>query len=185
MRFKMNDLTKEKMMTIKDFCDLTGRRRITITTAINKIMPGKIKNGITTFLNSDESTELLKELRLKDLPNLSKKEQVGKVSEISIISNIMMQFIESQNKFNLELIKEIKSIKQNNQIEFKQDYYSILGYMNLKKIDEARFSEMICYGKEASKISRELNKDIRKIPDERFGQTNSYHIEVLKKVFEV
>ena len=86
-----------------------------------------------------------------------------------------------------ETFKQLMPIMQSNmnQIEMKQDYFSILGYMNYKKINEARFSEMIIYGKEASKISRDMGLEIKKIPDERFGYVNSYHIRALEKVFEI
>jgi len=100
------------------------------------------------------------------------------------IENMFIEFMKQQTETNKILLSLIQN-NQPKQIEIKQDYYSLLGYMNLKNIDEARFSEMICYGKEASRISRSMGKEIRKIPDERFGTVNSYHVEVLKLLFEI
>lgn len=176
-------------MTVKQFCEMTGLKRITVTNAIKKNFPDKVKNGVRTRLNEMESTELLKYLRLKDLPNLSKNQQVEKVhnqqiDRIDRLENLVEKLVVISTN-QTEQINRLLEQPRQKQIELKQDYFSLLGYMRFKGIDEARFSEMICYGKEASRISRELNKEIRKIPDERFGQVNSYHITVLERLFEI
>lgn len=172
-------------MTIKQFCEMTGLKRITVTNAVKKLFPDIIKNGKTTFLDEMQSTEILKELRIKDLPNLSKNIQVEKVQNIDRIDRLET-LVEKLVVISTNQSEQInRLLNQPKQIELKQDYFSLLGYMRFKGIDEARFSEMICYGKEASKISREFEKPIRKVPDERFGQVNSYHISVLERLFEI
>jgi len=102
-------------------------------------------------------------------------------------NEVLMQFMSNmqkqQNEFMTAVLKALNN-NQSRQLEYKQDYYSIIGYANNIKLPIA-FSEAIKLGKEAANISRENNIEIRKIPDERFGYVNSYHIEVLKKVFEL
>lgn len=68
------------------------------------------------------------------------------------------------------------------QIEVKQDYFTIKGFMNKVSVN-VTYSEAIKLGKLASNLSREQNKEIKKVEDERFGYVNSYHIEVLQEVF--
>jgi hypothetical protein len=98
---------------------------------------------------------------------------------------IIKPILDQQNQFNLKLLSEIKEIKSSSkQIEDKQDYYTIKAYANLKKINMP-LSNAKLLGIEASSISRERNIKIGKIPDERFGQVNSYHIEVLEEVFKL
>jgi hypothetical protein len=174
-------------MNIKQFCEMTGLTRQTILSAVKKLFPDKIKNGKVTKLNEIEATDIIRELRLKDLPNLSKNLQVEKpqnLQKIDRLESMFVEFMKQQTETNKILLTLIQNNSQK-QIELKQDYFSLLGYMRYKNIDEARFSEMIVYGKEASKISRELGLEIRKIPDERFGQVNSYHISVLERLFEI
>jgi hypothetical protein len=172
-----------KTMTIYDISKLIGCNEITIRRKINETFPGLIKNGKKTLLNESQSLEIVKNL----------KAEIGK--QITPRQNVELLKAELKNELKdfakeivSETLKQILPLLQNNQpkqIELKQDYYSTLGYMRFKNFDEAVFSQMICYGKEASKISRECNKDVRKIPDERFGTVNSYHISVLEKLFEI
>ena len=39
-------------------------------------------------------------------------------------------------------------------------------------------------GRKATKLSREYGYDIDKVTDSRFGKVNSYHLDILKEVFE-
>jgi hypothetical protein len=141
----------------------------------------EMKKGQTKYWTKEEVSILSQSFK-EDLDTSS----VEVTKSVDLIRQILEPILKQQNDFNIKLLNEIKEIKnQPKQIELKQDYFSLLGYMKYKGIDEARFSEMIVYGKEASKISRELGLEIRKIPDERFGQVNSYHISVLVRLFEI
>ncbi|KYC44701.1 MAG: hypothetical protein AMQ22_02279 [Candidatus Methanofastidiosum methylothiophilum] len=77
-----------------------------------------------------------------------------------------------------------QQIAQNQSSQPIQDYYSIMGYAN-KKGMQIMFSDALRLGKEAAKLSNEKGIEIRKVPDERFGNVNSYHVDILVKVFEV
>jgi len=70
------------------------------------------------------------------------------------------------------------------QIEFVQDYYSIKGYAS-KLGHQIAFSEALNIGRAAGKISRDRGIEIRKVDDEAFGQVNSYHVDVLREVFQI
>ena len=64
------------------------------------------------------------------------------------------------------------------------EYYTIIGYGSMHGVNVNKTNAMIL-GREATKISRQKNIDIHKIPDERWGFVNSYHISVLQEVFTV
>jgi hypothetical protein len=70
------------------------------------------------------------------------------------------------------------------QIEFVQDYYTIKGYASKLGMQIA-FSDALHLGREAGKVSRERSIEVRKADDERFGQVNSYHTDVLREVFQL
>lgn len=63
-----------------------------------------------------------------------------------------------------------------------KDYFSIAGYASLRgfKVDVSRANLL---GKKASKLSRDYEVDIGRVTDPRFGQINTYHLDVLKEVF--
>ena len=81
-----------------------------------------------------------------------------------------------------EIKQEIKALKASQEI--KQDYYTILAYSRLKH-KELSFSEAIKKGKLASKLTKEQGKELRKVPDERYGYVYSYTVEILDLVFEM
>ncbi len=106
--------------------------------------------------------------------------------QVKLISQILEPILKQQNVFNLQLLSEIKQITQNKpKLEIIQDYFSLKAWCIKNDIKSITLTELKILGKEAVKISKELNKEINKVDDEQWGQINSYHVEVLKKLFEV
>ncbi len=63
------------------------------------------------------------------------------------------------------------------------DSYTIVGFCNKKQI-KIKTSESSVRGAQASSLSRQRGKNIIKIPDERYGEVNSYHVSILEEVFK-
>lgn len=59
----MNELALEKTMTTKEVAEVLGVSTDTIKNCIRRIMPDKMQNGKTTFLNEQEVTMISKELK--------------------------------------------------------------------------------------------------------------------------
>jgi predicted metal-dependent hydrolase len=170
-------------MTIKEIMSITGLSRDTILNKVKEKFPNKISKGKTTRLNQEESITVVKELKIEVSKNLTVIQPTN-ISQVP--TNISYVTKEELKDFAKEIIKELLPLIQNNQkqIEIKQDYYSILGFCNLNKI-QITFSEAIKYGKEAKRLSEDEKYEVRKIPDERYGNVNSYFVGILQKVFEV
>lgn len=64
-----------------------------------------------------------------------------------------------------------------------EDYFTIAGYASLRgvNIDTSKANML---GRKAAKLSREYGYEIGKVTDSRFGKVNSYHLDILKNVFE-
>lgn len=64
-----------------------------------------------------------------------------------------------------------------------EDYFTIAGYASLRgvNIDTAKANML---GRKAAKLPREYGYDIGKVTDSRFGKVNSYHLVILKNIFE-
>ena len=58
-----NELTLEKTMTVKEIAQVMGVSTDTVKNCIRRIMPEKMQNGKTTFLNKQEVTMISKELK--------------------------------------------------------------------------------------------------------------------------
>ena len=74
-----------------------------------------------------------------------------------------------------ELTAKVKTIPD--------EYYSIAGYANLRgfKVD---ISKAGLLGRKATKLSKEYDIEVGKVYDPRFGQVNTYHLDVLSEVFD-
>lgn len=59
----MNELSLEKTMTVKEIAQAMGVSTDTVKNCIRRIMPDKMQNGKTTFLNEQEVTMISKELK--------------------------------------------------------------------------------------------------------------------------
>lgn len=64
-----------------------------------------------------------------------------------------------------------------------EDYFTIAGYASLRgvNIDTSKANML---GRKAAKLSREYGYNIGKVTDSRFGKVNSYHLDILKNIFE-
>ncbi|MEH1950810.1 MAG: hypothetical protein V7K77_28200 [Nostoc sp.] len=64
------------------------------------------------------------------------------------------------------------------------NYYTIRGYCNINRIKVSQ-KEAQSLGTQASKICRQKGCLVKKIPDERHGEVNTYPAEVLENVIEL
>lgn len=101
--------------------------------------------------------------------------------------------IESQAKMELEQkrqAKEIKGLQDNiKRLEAKvtthnDDYFTVAGYASLRGLN-VDINKANMLGRKASKLSREYEYPIGKTKDVRFGEINTYHVDILKEVFKM
>lgn len=113
-------------------------------------------------------------------------------------------FIEVEKKFNkpmcmedmmiaqLQNMKEVRlRIEQNTEsikvLEAKitnipVDYFTIAGYASLRGI-KVDVSKANLLGRKGATMSRKNGYDIGKVSDSKFGQVNTYHLDILKQLF--
>ncbi|WP_151088234.1 KilA-N domain-containing protein [Hymenobacter baengnokdamensis] len=68
------------------------------------------------------------------------------------------------------------------QTTIDQKHYAVSGYASLVKV-KLPTSTAKTYGKLAAQLSRTLGYPLGKVPDAKFGEVNSYHVDILKQVF--
>lgn len=64
----------------------------------------------------------------------------------------------------------------------ESDYFTVVGFCSKHKI-KLQGEDAKIHGLHATQTSRSMDKEIVKIPDDRWGKVNTYHISVLEKVF--
>ena len=83
----------------------------------------------------------------------------------------------------LEQKQELAEVKEELKIvNPRSNYYTIRAYANVLNIPMPR-NEANKLGRRAAAMSRKRGIDIGRVPDERDGQVNSYHVSVLEEVF--
>ncbi len=63
------------------------------------------------------------------------------------------------------------------------DFYAVSGYASLRGI-QIDISKASILGRKASKLSRESDYPIGEASDPRFGRVNTYHLDILKTIFD-
>lgn len=87
------------------------------------------------------------------------------------------------------LISEVRTIQSTRQgrlslpvVSPNGDYYTIKAYGSLRGM-RVNKNTAVTLGREASRLSRERNIEIKRVSDEEWGEINSYHMSILKEVF--
>lgn len=62
------------------------------------------------------------------------------------------------------------------------EYYTVAGYASLQKL-KIDVNKANLIGRKAVRLSKEYDVEIGKVSDPRFGQVNTYHLDVLKEAF--
>ena len=113
-------------------------------------------------------------------------------NEIATLSPIELIIRQAQNLLRIEkeqqraekeqnrISKEVALIKAQ-QADIEEDYFSVKGYCSLmgERIDTIEASKI---GRKCSTLSRQEGIKICKISDQRYGQINSYHKDILERI---
>lgn len=90
----------------------------------------------------------------------------------------MLVLESKQNDIDSKILEIESKISTSN-----SDYYSVSGYASLKGFKHLDIRRANLIGRLAAKLSREYGIDIGKVKDERYGNVNIYHIDILNESF--
>jgi phage anti-repressor protein len=99
------------------------------------------------------------------------------------------EFLVQQAQILLAQERRVKAVEDKVlEIEAKQktsdaSFYTVAGYCTLQKL-KIPISKANVLGRQCSKMSKELDYEIGKASDSRFGSVNTYHLDVLSSVIE-
>lgn len=74
-------------------------------------------------------------------------------------------------------IEQLEAITQSN-----VEYYTVVGYYNLRKLGSLTKYEAQTIGRRAAKLSREQGVEIKDIPNSEHGTVHAYHISILDEI---
>lgn len=168
-------------MTIKELSDVAGVSISTIRRTGIKLFPERHKQGKTTYYKKDQCVKIIEEVRKKNIIEPVQNEQVLVQNE-QVNYKILAEVIGSSIKAALEPV--IQRLDQKQLPAIKEDRYSLVAYCQLNEIQVNR-SELAKHGMTLKRMAKEKGLTITKIPDERWGQVNSYPIDLLEEYFEI
>lgn len=189
-------------MTIKELAEFTGKTERTIRNWLSKADDVKpvpheiISQGIPHDYSIDEIESILNAGSMsKDAVRILMENARKPVASLEVQTapnqmDVLFAFMERQQQVNQQfmtaVLSELKGFRnQPLQIEQpKQDYYSLIAYCSLNKI-KTNSSELRKMGMDLRKLAKANDKELHKIPDERYGQVNSYPVEILDEYFSV
>jgi anti-repressor protein len=105
------------------------------------------------------------------------------LQSIQAIQNVQQTTNKHEEQLS-SIENKIAIIEKHQEIEIKQDYFTILAYCKIHGI-QITFSEAIKKGKIASRLSKEKGYDMIKTSDMRYGYVNSYKESILKETFSL
>ena len=101
------------------------------------------------------------------------------MTQLEIMQMSINQLVEQERRMN-ELENRLDMIEAKS-LTVPNEYFTVTGFASIRnrKIDMVT-AKML--GKKAAKLSKEFDYPIGKVPDERFGHVNTYHVDILNKV---
>jgi hypothetical protein len=135
------------------------------------------------YLDFEQSLQLLmsesKTVRKRCVEVIKSKQKP--LSQLEMISFMALQ-MEKQNQINQSVQVQILELESKNIIK-DENFYTISGYANLKriKVDRTAGAKL---GKQAVILSRASSYPIGKAYDSKYGEINTYHIDILKLTFK-
>jgi len=140
----MNDLTTEKMMTVREVAEVLKVSGQAVRDAIKKLYPDSLINGVTTFLNEEQVTAI--KLQIQSGGNRYLKDNFEVINVKTDLEKELLIFQAMQ--FQQEKINKLQSEveKANNQIkmlvhDFKKLYTTteIAKELNMKSAQDLNF----------------------------------------------
>lgn len=140
----MNDLTKEKIMTVREVAEVLKVSGQAVRDAIKKLYPDSLINGVTTFLNEEQVTAIKLQIQSGGNRYLKDNFEVINVKtdlEKELLIFQAMQFQQEKiNKLQLEVEKANNQIKMLVH-DFKKLYTTteIAKELNMKSAQDLNF----------------------------------------------
>jgi len=172
-------------MTIRQIAEAAGCHIDTVRKVARAMFP-TIKapsRGKAIDYDHLESIGIMEKLPKRNMVD-TLKNQVVPLDNSSSQMEVFAMMMKSQQDFMTAVLSKLDNIGTTAlQLEQpKQDYFSLVAYCSLNKIKTVS-SELRKMGMDLRKMAKESGKELHKIPDERYGQVNSYPIEILEEYF--
>lgn len=136
------------------------------------IETGKMISMLENNEKGDEIREYFLECEKK------MKGEVVSMSPAELILKMAQQSLEQEKQ--ISEIKTSISVIEAKLKTTQNDYFTVVGYCSLKGL-KVTATMANAYGRKCAKFSREFDYRIDKINDPRFGQVNTYHVDVLNE----
>jgi len=115
------------------------------------------------------------------IPSIRKTGAYAPKSQLEVLQLAINNLVEQERQMK-ELSNRVDMIEAKT-VTSPVDYYTIAGFASLRK-SRIDVSLANLLGRKAAKISREYGYDVGKVSDPRYGTVNTYHVDILTKLFD-
>jgi anti-repressor protein len=98
----MKELSQERMMTVKELADVLSVAESTVRNKVSEMFPEIVRNGVATYLNEQQATEIKKAIVPRDLTLKSKLEN-------SVTDVEMMERAQSVQLWMADKIRQLRA----------------------------------------------------------------------------
>ena len=170
-------------MTIKELADVAGVSESTVRRTGKELYPNVFQNGVKTDFDSDQSMDIMNLVRKKNMVVMQNEKLPMQNAEVDyeVIGKMIGMAVSAAM---MPVVKQLENISKPQLLieQPKQDYYSLVAYCSINKIKTVS-SELRKMGMDLRKMAKDSGRELHKIPDERYGQVNSYPVEILEEYF--
>jgi hypothetical protein len=186
LKFKKSELCN---MNLDNHADLSDVSKDEVTTKTDRIrdLSARMTSQVMERLKNTRSRQLS---RMTEKPIYNQQvvdlltQNLMRLTTVCEQQGIQVQSIEFRLNEQEKRTEAIEAKLDTLTLNGISNYYTIRGYCNINRIKVSQ-KEAQSLGTQASKICRQKSCLVKKIPDERHGEVNTYPVEVLDEVIEL
>lgn len=189
-------------MTTREIAKATGKEERTVRRWVKKVADKMSSVAVKMSASSpaypadydlEETIAIIEEGMGKNAASIYRENASRKQTPVSVltdrdfqmISHIVSSTVSETMKAYIGMVQKVeKKDDRVHLIGYDETHMTVLGFCRTQGFTVS-LPEAVRLGKEAARISREENVQIKRVPDDRFGTVNAYHKAVLQRVISL
>ena len=188
-------------MTTREIAKATGKEERTVRRWVNKVAVRMSAVAVKMSASSpahpadydlEETIAIIEEGMGKNAAAIY-RENAAKSTISSVLTDRDFQMIaqivsvavsETMKAYDVRMKAIEEKVDRVPMIGYDETHMTVLGFCRTQGFTVS-LPEAVRLGKEAARISREENVQIKRVPDDRFGTVNAYHKAILQRVLSL
>ena len=189
-------------MTTREIAKATGKEERTVRRWVKKVADKMSSVAVKMSASSpahpadydlEETIAIIEEGMGKNAASIYRENASRKQTPSSVLSDRDFQMIaqivsvavsETMKAYDVRMKAIEEKVDRVPMLGYDETHMTVLGFCRTQGFTVS-MPEAVRLGKEAARISREENVQIKRVPDDRFGTVNAYHKAILQRVLSL